>query len=70
MAECGRGSVIARPASGSFCSMQVNLTMPLAPLIAQVVFDRRDLPRVVARSSRPLTRPLSPSYRPLSARLR
>ena len=28
MAECGRGCVIARPASGWFCSTQVNLTMP------------------------------------------
>jgi hypothetical protein len=28
MAECGRGRVIAHPASGSFCPTQVNLTMP------------------------------------------
>jgi hypothetical protein len=28
MAECGRGCVIARPASGWFCATQVNLTMP------------------------------------------
>jgi hypothetical protein len=28
MAECSRGSVIAHPALSSFCSTQVNLTMP------------------------------------------
>src|SRR5207248_3990768 len=28
MAGCGRGCVIARPASGWFCATQVNLTMP------------------------------------------
>jgi hypothetical protein len=28
MAECGRGSMIAHPASDSFCSTKVNLTMP------------------------------------------
>jgi hypothetical protein len=28
MAECGRGNLIARLAPGSFCSTQVNLTMP------------------------------------------
>ena len=28
MAECGRGNLIARPAPDSFCSIQVNLTMP------------------------------------------
>jgi hypothetical protein len=32
MAECGRGSLIALPALGSFCSTQVNLTMPAKAL--------------------------------------
>jgi len=33
MAECSRGHVIAYPASGSFCSPQVKLTMPLALMV-------------------------------------
>jgi hypothetical protein len=32
MAECSRGSLIARPASG-FLSRQVNLTMPVDALV-------------------------------------
>jgi hypothetical protein len=36
----------------------------LPPLVAQVEFDRCDLPRVVARSSRPLIMPFRLSYRP------
>jgi hypothetical protein len=31
MAGCGRGRVIAHPASGWFCSSQVNLTVPEPP---------------------------------------
>jgi hypothetical protein len=34
MTECGRSSVIAHPASGSFCSTQVNLTVPRRGIVA------------------------------------
>jgi probable phosphoglycerate mutase len=35
MAGCGRGRVIAHPASAGFCSPQVKLTTPLRALIAR-----------------------------------
>jgi hypothetical protein len=45
MAECGRGSVIALPALGSFCSTQVNLTMPsdlIGLMTAFIAIPRND----------------------------
>jgi hypothetical protein len=51
MTECGCGSVTAHPASGSFCTTQVNLTMP-----NKAIAELQSVTRAIGRCDLPLNR--------------